>query len=215
VVAFASALPSSLKMKALNEKYLLKRLARSLVPTAVSQRSKQPYRAPEGKAFFGPRPPEYVGDLLSSAQVNATASSNRTRSRDSCGNSAMARPSASRTTWRSSVSLSTQILVDRFVNHFWADFMEPLIQELRAFIVDNFLFGDASAPFAFADEDSFQERGIVDSTGILELVCHLQETYAIEIKDEELLVENLDSLSRVARFIERKRQGRPAVIGGR
>ena len=53
--------------------------------------------------------------------------------------------------------------------------MEPLIQELRTFIVDNFLFGDTSGRFTFSDDDSFQRRGIVDSTGILELVCHLQK----------------------------------------
>ena len=93
--------------------------------------------------------------------------------------------------------------------------MQPLIQELRAFIVENFLFGDDSAPFAFSDDDSFQERGIVDSTGILELVCHLQEKYAIEMTDEELVPENLDSLSKVARFIERKRQSQTVVLGAR
>jgi len=82
--------------------------------------------------------------------------------------------------------------------------MEPLIPELRTFIVDNFLFGDASGRFTFTNDDSFQERGIVDSTGILELVCHLQERYGIEIADAELVPDNLDSVSRVARFVERK-----------
>ena len=92
--------------------------------------------------------------------------------------------------------------------------MEPLIQELRSFIVDNFLFGDESAPFTFADDDSFQERGIVDSTGILELVCHLEEKYAVDISDDELVPDNLDSLSKVARFIACKRQVQPAVVVG-
>jgi acyl carrier protein len=93
--------------------------------------------------------------------------------------------------------------------------MERLIQELRAFIVENFLFGDESAPFVFSDDDSFQERGIVDSTGILELVCHLQETYAIDVADDELVPDNFDSLSKVARFIARKRQPQPVVGHGR
>ena len=88
--------------------------------------------------------------------------------------------------------------------------MEPLTQQLRSFIVDNFLFGDASGRFTFSDEDSFQERGIVDSTGILELVCHLQERYGIEIDDAELVPENLDSVSKVARFLERKQHQRVA-----
>jgi acyl carrier protein len=89
--------------------------------------------------------------------------------------------------------------------------MERLIQDIRAFIVENFLFGDTSTPAAFSDDDSFQERGIVDSTGILELVCHLQERYAIAIADDELIPENLDSLSKVARFVERKRQPQAVV----
>ena len=83
--------------------------------------------------------------------------------------------------------------------------MDPLTAELRQFITDNFLFGDASGAFAFTDEDSFQERGIVDSTGVLELVCHLQDRYAIRVEDEELIPDNLDSLSKVARFVARKR----------
>jgi acyl carrier protein len=92
--------------------------------------------------------------------------------------------------------------------------MSPLIEELRAFVIENFLFGDESAPFAFTNEDSFQERGIVDSTGILELVCHLQEKYAIDIADDELIPDNLDSLAKVAQFIERKRAGHGTAING-
>jgi acyl carrier protein len=82
--------------------------------------------------------------------------------------------------------------------------MERLLQELRAFIIDNFLFGDASGRFTFTDDDSFQQRGIVDSTGILELVCHMQERYGIGIDDAELVPDNLDSVSKVASFVERK-----------
>ena len=93
--------------------------------------------------------------------------------------------------------------------------MERLIHELRAFIVENFLFGDESAPFVFSDDDSFQERGIVDSTGILELVCHLQEKYGIELADDELVPDNLDSLTKVARFVQRKRQPQVVVAGAR
>jgi acyl carrier protein len=84
--------------------------------------------------------------------------------------------------------------------------MESLIHELRTFIVDNFLFGDASGRFAFTNDDSFQERGIVDSTGIIELVCHLQDHYAIDIADAELLPDNLDSVSKVASFVARKQR---------
>ena len=88
--------------------------------------------------------------------------------------------------------------------------MDLLIQELRTFIVDNFLFGDASGRFSFTNDDSFQQRGIVDSTGILELVGHLQERYGIEIDDAELVPDNLDSVTKVARFVERKQRERVA-----
>jgi acyl carrier protein len=88
--------------------------------------------------------------------------------------------------------------------------MELLTQELRTFIVENFLFSDESGSVPFSNEDSLQERGIVDSTGVLELVCHLQEKYAIEVTDEELVPDNLDSVARVAAFVERKRQQEPA-----
>ena len=84
--------------------------------------------------------------------------------------------------------------------------MEQLTTELRKFITDNFLFGEESDPFAFTDQDSFQERGIVDSTGVLELVCHLQERYAITVADEELIPDNLDSLAKVAQFVQRKQR---------
>ena len=84
--------------------------------------------------------------------------------------------------------------------------MEPYTQELRHFIVDNFLFGDQSGRFAFSDTDSLQALGIVDSTGVLELVCHLQEKYGISVADEELVPDNLDSVDRIARFIDRKRR---------
>ena len=69
VVEFASRLPVSLKMKVLNEKYLLKRCAAGLVPPSVAKRRKQPYRAPEGCSFLQPAAREYVEELLSPEQI--------------------------------------------------------------------------------------------------------------------------------------------------
>ena len=80
--------------------------------------------------------------------------------------------------------------------------MPEIEQEMRQFIVDNFLFGDKESKFS--DDDSFLERGIVDSTGVLELVAFLEEKYRIKIKDSELVPENLDSISCLVRFIDRK-----------
>ena len=69
VVRFASTIPPYLKMKVLDEKYLLKLCARDLVPPAVLKRPKQPYRAPEGKSFLGSSQAAYVDDLLSREQI--------------------------------------------------------------------------------------------------------------------------------------------------
>ena len=75
-------------------------------------------------------------------------------------------------------------------------------QQIQNFIIENFLFGDAST--GLKNSDSFLEGGIIDSTGVLELVSHLEETYGIKVEDEELIPENLDSIANVSGFIQRK-----------
>lgn len=80
-------------------------------------------------------------------------------------------------------------------------------KEVRDFVVANFLFGDGAG---LEDETSFLEGGIIDSTGILELVMFLENTYGIKVQPEEMLPENLDSISRVARFLTRKLGTAPA-----
>ena len=79
----------------------------------------------------------------------------------------------------------------------------PLAAEIRTFIVDNFLFGQDSP--RLTDDASFLETGIIDSTGFLELVTFLEQTYGITIADRELVPENMDSLARVSAFVARKR----------
>lgn len=81
--------------------------------------------------------------------------------------------------------------------------MKTISAKLRHFIEENFLFGQ---PADFSDEDSFLSLGIIDSTGSLELVAFLEEEFGIHIADEELLPENLDSISNLERFLERKRE---------
>lgn len=73
--------------------------------------------------------------------------------------------------------------------------------KVREFIVENFLFGDGET---LAEETSFLESGIIDSTGILELIFFLEETFGIKIEDDELVPENMDSLKNISRFMERK-----------
>jgi acyl carrier protein len=83
-------------------------------------------------------------------------------------------------------------------------------EQLRKFIVENYLFGQK---VEFSDEDSLQERGILDSTGVLELVTFLEDTWHITVADNELLPENLDSISRLAGYLERKLQEPGAAAG--
>jgi len=73
--------------------------------------------------------------------------------------------------------------------------------KIKTFIIENFLFGSEDG---LKDETSFLEEGIIDSTGILELVTFLEEEFSIAIEDEELVPENLDSINNVTAFMERK-----------
>ncbi len=75
--------------------------------------------------------------------------------------------------------------------------------ELRQFIVENYLLTHDDP--SLRDCDSLTARGILDSTGALELVMHLEERYGVTVADEELHPDNLDSIDRIAAFIERKR----------
>jgi asparagine synthase (glutamine-hydrolysing) len=72
VMEFAAKLPPHLKMKALNEKYLLKRTFGKLIPASIARRPKQPYRAPEARCFFTPGVSEYVQYLLSPEKLRSS-----------------------------------------------------------------------------------------------------------------------------------------------
>jgi len=71
--------------------------------------------------------------------------------------------------------------------------------DVTAFIVENFLFGDASE--APARDASFMDTGLIDSTGILEVVAFLEEKYEIEVDDDELVPENFDSVGNIAGYV--------------
>lgn len=77
-----------------------------------------------------------------------------------------------------------------------------LQEDIRTFIVDNFLFGEDGG---FKDDSSFLAESIVDSTGIMQLVSYIQEQHLIFIEDEELIPDNLDSIKKVTSFIEAKK----------
>jgi acyl carrier protein len=77
-------------------------------------------------------------------------------------------------------------------------------EEIRDFIITNLLFGDGAG---LEDDTSFLESGVVDSTGVLELIMFLEQTYKIKIAPEEMVPENLDSVNRMAQFLTRKLAG--------
>lgn len=75
-------------------------------------------------------------------------------------------------------------------------------EEIRKFITTNFYVAD---PAKLADDASFLDQGIIDSTGVLEVVTFLEDTFGIVVGDSEMLPENLDSLRNLTAFVERKR----------
>ena len=79
---------------------------------------------------------------------------------------------------------------------------QEISNKIRNFIIENFLFGDSSN--GLKNTDSFLENGIIDSTGVLELVSFLEENFGIEVADEELIPENLDSITNVVNYLEKK-----------
>jgi len=75
-------------------------------------------------------------------------------------------------------------------------------QNIREFIVSNFLFGVDDG--SLKREDSFLQNGVIDSTGVLELVGFLEQSYKIEVSDHKLVPVNLDSIQNVAAYVSRK-----------
>ena len=80
--------------------------------------------------------------------------------------------------------------------------MSELKYKIRTFVIENFLFGNNEN---LEDNTSFLEEGIIDSTGVLELVGFIEEEFAITVEDEELIPENLDSIKNVTAYLERKK----------
>jgi acyl carrier protein len=83
-----------------------------------------------------------------------------------------------------------------------------IANDIRTFIVENFLFGDTS--YDLGDDVSLIEADVVDSTGILELVSHVETTYRIDIKDSEIVPDNFDSISRIAAFVANRNAAQAA-----
>ena len=75
-------------------------------------------------------------------------------------------------------------------------------EKVKNYLLENYLFTDDQD--ALKDGDSFLEQGIIDSTGILEVIFFLEEEFGISVADEEMVPENLDSVNNLVKFIEAK-----------
>jgi len=75
-------------------------------------------------------------------------------------------------------------------------------KKIRSFILENYLFTDDESELD--NDDSFLDKGIIDSTGILELIFFLEEEFSLKVEDEEMIPDNLDSVKYVVKYIESK-----------
>ena len=74
-------------------------------------------------------------------------------------------------------------------------------EKVKAYVVDNFLFGVNGT---LQEDTPFLENGIIDSTGVLELVGFLESEFGIRVADDEIVPENLNSLQNITRYLDRK-----------
>lgn len=79
------------------------------------------------------------------------------------------------------------------------DTLVKIKREVRDFIMENFL-----PEKELADDDRLLENGIIDSTGILEIVSFIETTYGFVVEDEDLIPDNLDSIDRITAFVQKK-----------
>ena len=75
-------------------------------------------------------------------------------------------------------------------------------QQIRHFILDNFLF--TNDPSKLADEESLLESGVLDSTGVLELILFIEERFGLKVAHDEMTPANLDSVEHIAAYLDRK-----------
>lgn len=81
--------------------------------------------------------------------------------------------------------------------------MKPYEAEIRQFIVDNFLFGEGGDDLG--EEDSLLGKGLIDSTGVMELVEFLQCQFQVRVEDDEIVPANLDSIEKISTFVQQKK----------
>jgi len=86
--------------------------------------------------------------------------------------------------------------------------MQDVKNKVRQFLRDNLVMG---GDVAIADGTSFMEAHILDSTGFIELITFVEETFGVAVDEEEMLPENFDSLANIDGYLARKRAAKPAA----
>jgi acyl carrier protein len=81
--------------------------------------------------------------------------------------------------------------------------MQDIKHQVRTYLLDNFLMGGSEQDIQ--DDTSFMGSHILDSTGFIELISYLEDQFGIQVTDEEMVPENLDSLKNIEHFVSRKR----------
>ena len=85
-------------------------------------------------------------------------------------------------------------------------------EKVKGFLLENFLFTDD--PTELDDEESLLEKGVIDSTGVLEVIMFLEESFDIDIADKEMVRDNLDSVNRISDFLNSKLGPESITLGG-
>ncbi len=80
--------------------------------------------------------------------------------------------------------------------------MQPA-EDIRSFIASNFY---VPVPGDLHEDASLLDSGIIDSTGVLEVVAFLEEQFGIQVADEEMLPDNLDSIAKIVQYLDRKQK---------
>ena len=82
---------------------------------------------------------------------------------------------------------------------------DPLRDKIRDFILQNYLFTTNAS--ALGLDDSLLERGVVDSSGMMEIIFFIEEQLGVAMREHEMVPDNLDSVNKIARFVQGRLQG--------
>src|SRR5271157_812828 len=102
--------------------------------------------------------------------------------------------------------LSTQLLIHQFIVYGKGTGTVEIKDELRSFVYESIMYGQNKT--FLADDSSFLKSGVIDSTGMLELVSYIEDRFGFKVTDEEIVEANLGSINNLVRFIAKK-TGRP------